>query len=98
MLKIKDDVFIGELAQFGFKRWKTIWKENNNMKDTNEWCYDLKFKNINDEIQVPLLQIDEETRIIKEYIDKKYEIYCIVGETRLEILYDLIQAGLVEKV
>ena len=45
-----------------------------------------------------LLQIDDEKRIIEEYIDQEYEMYYIVKETRLNILYDLIQAGLVEKV
>ena len=98
MLKIKDDVDLKELERFGFKHWKTIWKENKNSKDINEWCYDLKFTDISKEVQVLLLQIDDEKRIIEEYIDQEYEMYYIVKETRLNILYDLIQAGLVEKV
>lgn len=98
MLKIKDKIDLKELEKFGFKHWKTIWKENENSEDINEWCYDLKFTDISKEVQVLLLQIDDEKRIIQEYIDQKYEMYCIVKETRLNILYDLIQAGLVEKV
>ena len=92
MLKIKDDVDLKELEKFGFKHWSTIWKENKNMKDISEWCYDLKFTNIDEEIQVLLLQIDDEKRIIQEYIDSEYECYCVVKETRLNILYDIIQA------
>lgn len=68
------------------------------MKDESEWCYDLKFIDINKEVQVLLLRIDDETRTIQEYIDQRYEMYCIVKETRLNVLYDLIQAGLVEKI
>ena len=68
------------------------------MKDESKWCYDLKFIDINKEVQVLLLRIDDETRTIQEYIDQRYEMYCIVKETRLNVLYDLIQAGLVEKV
>ena len=34
----------------------------------------------------------------QEYIDERYEMYCIVKETRLNVLYDLIKADLVEKV
>lgn len=98
MLKIKDDVDLKELEKFGLKHWSTVWKENKKMKDESEWCYDLKFTNIDKEIQVLLLRIDDKTRIIQEYIDERYEMYCIVKEIRLNILYDLIQAGLVEKV
>ena len=68
------------------------------MKDESEWCCDLKFIDINKEVQVLLLRIDDETRTIQEYIDQRYEMYCIVKETRLNVLYDLIQAGIVEKV
>lgn len=98
MLKIKDDIKLERLEEFGFKHWSTVWKENKKMKDESEWCYDLKFTNIDKEIQVLLLRIDDKTRIIQEYIDERYEMYCIVKEIRLNILYDLIQAGLVEKV
>lgn len=98
MLKIKDDVNLKELEKFGLKHWSTVWKENKKMKDESEWCYDLKFTNVNEEVQVLLLQIDDNTRIIQEYIDQEYECYCIVKETRLNVLYDLIQAGIVEKV
>ena len=71
------------------------------MKDESEWCYDLKFTDftlINKEVQVLLLRIDDNTRIIQEYIDERYEMYCIVKGTRLNVLYDLIKADLVEKV
>lgn len=98
MLKIKDDVNLKELEKFGLKHWSTVWKENKKMKDESEWCYDLKFTNIDKEIQVLLLRIDDKTRIIQEYIDQRYEMYCIVKETRLNVLYDLIHAGIVEKV
>lgn len=98
MLKIKDDVDLKELEKFGFKHWSTIWKENPESSDISEWCYDLKFINVDEEIQVLLLQIDDKSKKIKEYIDKKHECYCIVQETRLNVLYDLIKAGLVEKV
>lgn len=98
MLKIEDSVDLKELEKFGFKHWSTIWKENKEMKDESEWCYDLKFTDINKEVQVLLLQIDDNTRIIQEYIDQRYEMYCIVKETRLNVLYDLIQAGLVDKI
>ena len=98
MLKIKDDVDLKELKKYGFKHWKTIWKENEDMDDQNEWCYDLKLANIDREISVLLIQIDDTTRRIKEYIDRQYECFCSVQEKRLNVLYDLIQAGLVEKV
>lgn len=98
MLKIKDDVDLKELEKFGLKHWSTVWKENEDMDDQNEWCYDLKFTNIDKEIQVLLLRIDDKTRTIQEYIDREYECYCIVKETRLNVLYDLIQANIVGKV
>lgn len=97
-LRIKPEVNLKELEKFGFKHWSTVWKENKEMKDESEWCYDLKFTNINKEVQVLLLRIDDNTRIIQEYIDQRYEMYCIVKETRLNVLYDLIQANIVEKV
>ena len=85
MLKIKDDVNLKELEKFGFTHWSTVWKEDKEMKDESEWWYDLKFTNINKEVQVLLLRIDDNTR-------------SIVKETRLNVLYDLIQANIVERV
>lgn len=98
MLKIKDNVDLKELEKFGFKHKKTVWKSDKNIEDENEWSFILKFTNIDKEIQVVLIDIKDKDRIISEYIDNKYEMYCIVHKTRLDVLYDLIQSGLVEKV
>ena len=98
MLKIKDNVDLKELEKYGFKHYHTIWKIDKNMSDESNWCYDLEFIDIDKKVQVLLIQIDDEDRKIQEYIDREYEMYYIVNETRLNILYDLIKDGLVEKV
>ncbi len=98
MLKIRDGIDLKELEKYGFKHYHTIWKSDKNMPDESNWCYDLEFIDIDKKVQVLLIQIDDEDRKIQEYIDREYEMYCIVKETRLNILYDLIKDGLVEKV
>ena len=98
MLKIKDNVDLKELEKFGFKHYYTIWKSDENVPDDNEWGYNIEFTDIDKKVAVPILNINEKDRQIREYISNDYESYCIVKESRLNVLYDLIQAGLVEKV
>lgn len=98
MLKIEDNVDLKELEKFGFKKFRTIWNSDPNMPYETIWYYDLEFTNIDKKVTIPLLKINESNRIVEECIDIKYEGYCIVHETRLNVLYDLIKADIVEKV
>ena len=86
MLKIKDSVDLKELEKYGFK-----------YNEYGDLCKELKIKEQFDEVTVLSICVD--------LTDKKYlrriglitnGVYCFDYE--LDILYDLIKAGLVEKV
>jgi len=82
MLKIKDNVDLKELEKFGFEEYK----------EHNGYVYDIipYVKNR----QYSYIEIFNETRRISclEYVEFEYQ------QQAVEILFDLIQAGLVEKV
>ena len=85
MLKIKDDVELKELEKFGFKIHEWAGQSYYFVK---EYCYDYcnAYITINMETRKIIMEIDDEA------------FSCEVGTNLLGILYDLIQAGLVEKV
>ena len=84
MLKIKDNVDLKELEKFGFYKSGGVWQ------------LDLK---VDWEIQKPLgiilssIYLQEENRIIRIVYDESN-----VEITKIDVLFDLIEAGLVEKV
>ncbi len=84
MLKIKDNVDLKELEKFGFK----FEKEHGLFSDRYIIYFDCD----------QTIQISKSNRkIYTEDISGSYSFGAIVDEA-LTILYDLIQAGLVEKI
>ena len=82
MLKIKDNVDLKELEKFGF--------EKDEYKEDVEMVYNYE------EFRTEEIRIYK-NKEISIYIDD--ELYCCAIDTEfLEVLFDLIQAGLVEKV
>lgn len=87
MLKIKDDVDIKELEKFGFKP-----KYNENTGELNRYikvfenddCFWIKI-----EVQRKHIEID---------CNSWYDFYIESIQNIISFIYDLIQAGLVEKV
>lgn len=88
MLKIKDDVDLKELEKFGFTK-DNFFTER--YKEENVYALDTCEESFSSEFIVI------RNRKIKIYIDDEYYC-CYTDEETLDIIYDLIQAGLVEKV
>ena len=83
MLKIKDNVDLKELEKFGFKK----------DKNDNDNIYYLDFKPYEAHTDYSYIEINGEDRL--------FNIDCVEVddyEKVLNVLFDLIQAGLVEKV
>lgn len=85
MLKIKDKVDLKELEKFGFK-----YDEEYNLYET----YILKEERYNCHFIITIT-ISLDNRLI--YVDFDTE-YLLNGLISVDILYDLIESGLVEKV
>jgi len=85
MLKIKNNVGLKELEQFGFKIDKTLVAR---YKLANTEIY----SRVTDDSEL-LVVINKEIRI---YVDDEY-YECFTSQNTLDVLYDLIEAGLVEK-
>lgn len=96
MLKIKDNVDLKELEKFGFEYYKTIWASDST--PNNEYILVDRFINIDKKIEAVVLQVYEEDRELREVFDTRSGFYCRVNEKRIDTLYDLIKANLVEKV
>ena len=87
MLKIKNDVDLKELEKFGFTK-DNFFTER--YKEENVYALDTCKESYNSEFIVI------RNREIKIYIDDEY--YCCFTDTEtLDTIFDLIQAGLVEK-
>ena len=85
MLKIKDDVDLKELEKFGFEYEKA------HGINSERYIY-------TDDCETQRIEVSvEDKEIFVEDISGSYYLGAIVDET-LTVLYDLIQAGLVEKV
>ena len=103
MLKIKDSVDLKELGKFGFRPYRTIWSSNGDVGNgTVEYSCSFEFGdgNYGQDFQtgVTSLTVDSSTRELSEYIDERFDMYTDVKHFRLLALFDLIQAGFVEKV
>ena len=83
MLKIKDDVDLKELEKYGFYKSGYVWQIDLQV----EW---LRQKPLG--IILSSIYVREEDRIIRISQNEDVEIID------MDVLYDLIQAGLVEKV
>lgn len=99
MLKIKDEVDLKELEKFGFKKNKNnnwIYLQN---KTTYFYRDDKKLKK---EIHAELIRINTYREIMLNVDIKTFPKEQIDGYgsniSELDIIYDLIQAGIVEKV
>lgn len=103
MLKIKDSVDLKELEKLGFKPYRVVWSSNGDVGNgTVKYSCTFEFGNGNygqhHQTGVTSLTVDPNTRELQEHIDKRFEMYTNVSRFRLLALFDLIQAGLVEKV
>lgn len=83
MIKIKDNIDLKKLKEFGFERLLI------NAHRGWEWIY-----TVDDSWE--LICISEKYRTI--YMDNTRPTFGAIVEDTLGIIYDLIQAGLVEKV
>lgn len=86
MLKIRDNVDLKELEKFGFKKGKI-------------YCFYYYSKDLyKDRVRIAIC------KPLQDFKDKQIFLDCIEDETYIyldeygEILFDLIQAGIVEKV
>ena len=84
MLKIKDNVELKELEKFGFK-----YVEDKSSKGDFSYCEKLIGGNI-------ILGVSEPSRVIYSNITITETTY--IFSDGLDVIFDLIQAGLVEKV
>ena len=100
MLKIKDNVDLKELEKFGFRYWGVIWSCDD-FSSVELSCYSFDFDltdYLTETESICLLKINPLTREITEFIDDKFRHYTQINNVRIEKLFDLIEAGLVEKV
>ena len=109
MLKIKDNVDLKELEKFGFKP-----KYNCNTGEIEYYCIDYfadkirygcryEYQQYQIRINSDEVILDKGTWLKKKEIKRKFvfdrpQIYTDGYEIFVDILFDLIQAGLVEKV
>lgn len=90
MLKIKDDVDLKELEKFGFN-----YEELDETQEGDTEPYIIKqYSNYDDAICPYTINIDIKTRIINDTYS--YPGYAEIVPA--DLIFDLIQAGLVEKV
>ena len=93
MLKIKDNVDLKELEKFGFEEMEKSWGIYTYIKnDGFDAISDLKTKSI-----IDVYLSDRSINIYKVIKCDKYH-YTTRDVKGIEILFDLISAGLVEKV
>lgn len=91
MLKIKDDVDLKELEKFGFE-------ENTLLRTENEKYFILKQITENCLYYVDIFFIVNTTSRKLRFETSAYAIQDYEAEDFANVLFDLIQAGLVEKV
>ena len=90
MLKIKDNVDLKELEKFGFK-----YVEDKSFEGDFSYCEKQIGSNV-------VLEVDARNRImLADIIDKGINMtysFLYIFSNSLDVLFDLIQAGLIEKV
>lgn len=84
MLKIKDEIDLKELEKFGFKK-------------ANKYAYGYYFKDFDDYFRVAICKPIYEHNDREIFIDTPCELYEVIDDYT-HLIFDLIQAGLVEKV
>lgn len=84
MLKIKDNVDLKELEKFGFKKVK-------------EYAYGYYFKDFYNGFRIAICKPKYDHNDREIFIDTIEELYDVIDEYN-KVIFDLIQAGLVEKV
>lgn len=82
MLKIKDNVDLKELKKFGFYKSGEVYQKNLEYDDLSNWITGI-------DMCIYIVTSDRKIRFSAH--DKRETM-------KLDVLYDLIQAGLVEKV
>lgn len=101
MLKIKDDVDLKELEKFGFIRNEAVYDARQHRK--HDVWYKLVPNDDYDRFEASIIinpvGVFEKNEIIFEIENTENVVGTDVDlAARLDVLYDLIQAGLVEKV
>ncbi len=86
MLKLKDNIELKELEKFGFK-----YVEDKSFEGDFSYCEKAIGGNI-------ILDISARNRLMLTYITEKDSNMTYIFSDGLDVLFDLIQAGLVEKV
>ena len=100
MLKVKDNVDLKELEKFGFKYVQELMHpQDTENRQYFETRYVIDFGNTTCEI------VESRTLSVWHFPNKIREIYfypndyeLFMGKDELNLIYDLIQAGLIEKV
>ncbi len=103
MIKIKDGVDLKELEKFGFKPYHTVWSsDGHNLGKTHYYQANFEFGEENygqtNSTGVALLRVGIYSRQLHECINNRFEMYADIKDARLDLIFDLIKAGLVEKV
>lgn len=91
MLKIRDEVDLKELEKFGFE-------ENYLLRTENERFFGLKQMTENRSYYLDVFFIVNMTSRVLSFETSPYAIQDYEAEDFANVLFDLIQAGLVEKV
>ena len=104
MLKIKDNIDLKELEKFGFKKYYEIRENSNKGKTLNlatyrEWGY--KYDDTENTIEI--VEKRENSYWVHQNIERQIYVYesdwdVGVSMPAIEVIFDLIQAGLIEKV
>lgn len=94
MLKIKDNIDLKELEKYGFKKHKRDDKD----VIVSKWVMERYYEERSNSYSLNPMPIINITGTLGGYKRVDLLLRCGFEQMTLDILYDLIQAGLVEKV
>lgn len=105
MLKIRDDVDLKELEKFGFEFYCEVKQNNTTPKFYNgfENYTEIGYRYDNGANTIDVVKERKNGNWFFQYEPREIGVYeddyeCGINEDMLDVIFDLIQAGLVEKV
>lgn len=91
MLKIKDNVELKELEKYGFKFYKNFYYDDDGITKLDCYLFDCYDNRTYVQVFVKTKEVALHSGVFGDGPEYFFD-------TQLDVLYDLIQAGLVEKV